>query len=108
MSETFRRIQTLVLGGDYLISDHGFDELAKDDILPTEIVDGLLTAIAIEDYPHRARGRSVLTLQQDLNGQPIHAVWAIPIGQHRPAILVTAYRPDPSMWDNEFKIRRVG
>lgn len=106
MSEIFRRIQTLVLGGDYLISDHGFDELAEDDILPTEIVDGILTATVIEDYPERARGRSVLTLQQDANGHPIHAVWAILIGQHRPAILVTAYRPDPDVWDSEFKVRR--
>jgi hypothetical protein len=31
MSETLRRIQTLVLAGDYLISN-GFDELAKDGI----------------------------------------------------------------------------
>ena len=28
MSETLRRVQTLVLAGDYLVSEHGFDELA--------------------------------------------------------------------------------
>jgi hypothetical protein len=41
MSETLRRVQTLVLAGDYLISDHGFDELAMDGILPGDAIAGL-------------------------------------------------------------------
>ena len=41
MSETLRRVQTLVLTGDFLISDHGFDELAKDGILPGHVIAGM-------------------------------------------------------------------
>jgi hypothetical protein len=105
MSETLRRVQMLVLGGDFLISDHGFDELAKDGILPGDAVAGVATAIAIEDYPDRVRGPSVLVLQRDGNVRPIHVVWGIPAGRRNPAVLVTAYRPDPVLWDNDFKRR---
>jgi hypothetical protein len=105
MSETLRRVQVLVLGGDYLISDHGFDELAKDGILPGEALDGIAEAIAVEDYPDRTRGPSVLALQRDASGLSIHIVWAIPAAQRRPAVLVTGYRPNPVFWDSDFKRR---
>ena len=107
MSETLRRVQTLVLAGDYLVSEHGFDELEEDGILPSDAIKGVAEAIAIEDYPDRVRGLSVLALQHDANGRPVHVVWAIPAGHRRPAILVTAYRPDPTLWDTDFKRRTV-
>jgi hypothetical protein len=105
MSEILRRIQALVLGGDYLVSDHGFDELAKDGILPSEALVGIAAAIPIEDYPDRRRGPSVLALQHDEKGRPNHILWGIPAGHRRPAILVTAYRPDQDLWDSDFKTR---
>jgi hypothetical protein len=105
MSETLRRVQTLVLTGDFLISDHGFDELAKDGILPGHVIAGIAAAIAVEDYPDRVRGSSVLALQYDGDGRPIHVVWGIPAGRRSPAVLVTAYRPDPALWESDFKRR---
>ena len=85
MSETLRRVQTLVLAGDYLISDHGYDELAKDGILPGDALAGISIAVAVEDYPDRVRGPSVLTLQYDGDGRPVHVLWGIPAGRRRPA-----------------------
>lgn len=76
MSWTLHRMQALVLSGDVRISDHGFDELRKDDILTDDVIAGIATAIVVEDYPGRARGPSILTLQRDANGRPIHVVWA--------------------------------
>jgi hypothetical protein len=105
MSETLRRVQTLVLSGDYRVSEHGFDELEQDAILASDAIAGIATAVAIEDYPDRVRGPSVLARQHDVDGRPIHVVWAIPAGERRPAVLVTAYRPNPSLWDNDFKRR---
>jgi hypothetical protein len=105
MSETLRRIQTLVLSGDVHVSEHGFAELRKDDILVEDAVSGIATAIVVEDYPPRQRGRSVLTLQYDVQGRPIHVVWALPANERRPAVIVTAYRPDPKLWDSDFRRR---
>jgi len=49
MSETLRRVQMLVLGGDYRVSDHGFDELKEDAIVASEAIAGIAAATAIED-----------------------------------------------------------
>jgi hypothetical protein len=106
MSETLRRIQTLVLAGDFRVSDHGFDELEEDDIVAGEVIAGIAEATPLEDYPDRVRGPSVLALQYDAVGRAIHVVWAIPAGARRPAVLVTAYRPDPAVWDSEFRTRK--
>jgi hypothetical protein len=105
MSEVLRRVQTLVLSGDYLTSDHGFNELVEDAIIASDVINGIAAAIAIEEYPDRVRGPGVLALQHDGGGRPVHVVWAIPANRRRPAILVTAYRPDPKRWDSDFKQR---
>lgn len=106
MSETLRRVQTLVFAGDVHVSEHGYDELRKDDILVQQVVEGIATAVVIEDYPTRFRGPSVLTLQRDSDGRPIHVVWALPAYERRPAVVVTGYRPNPALWDSDFKRRR--
>jgi hypothetical protein len=105
MSETLRRVQTLVLAGDVHVSEHGFEELRKDGILIDDVVAGIATAVAVEDYPTRQRGPGVLALQHDLSGRPIHVVWALPANERRPAVIVTAYRPEPKLWDEDFKRR---
>ncbi|HEX2449387.1 MAG TPA: DUF4258 domain-containing protein [Methyloceanibacter sp.] len=105
MSEILRRVQTLVLDGDFRVSEHGFDELEEDAILASDVIAGIAAAIEIEDYPDRNRGMSVLVLQHDA-GAAIHVVWAIPAGERRPAVLVTAYRPDPRRWSGDFRRRK--
>lgn len=106
MSETLRYIQELIARGDVRVSDHGYDELDDDGILAADALDSVASAVLVEDYPDAARGPSVLTLQYDASGRPIHVVWGLPAGVRRPAVLVTAYRPDPALWDSEFKRRR--
>jgi hypothetical protein len=95
----------LVASGDVRISEHGYEELANDDLTAREVVSGIDNAILVEDYPDYPKGASVLVLQTDAHGQPVHVVWGIPKGHKRPAVLVTAYRPDPSRWNAEFKRR---
>ena len=41
MSDTFRRIVDLVHHGDVRVSAHGYDEMAEDDILAGEVIDGV-------------------------------------------------------------------
>ncbi|MDC7790005.1 hypothetical protein J2S22_005887 [Rhodoplanes tepidamans] len=41
MSEILRRVQTLVLGGDWLASEHGYGEILADDFMATVVVAGI-------------------------------------------------------------------
>jgi hypothetical protein len=70
------------------------------------VIVGLNEGIVIEDYPYYPKGPCVLLLQKDAQGKPIHVVWGIPRGRTSPAVVVTAYRPDPERWKDDFMRRK--
>ena len=102
MSVTLAAIKRLVAAGDGLISEHGYDELENDSIAVRDVLNGIAEAVLVEDYPGYYKGPSVLVLQSDGDSQPIHVVWGVPAGQTNPAVLVTAYRPEPRRWSVDF------
>lgn len=106
MSKIFETIQRLVEEGEIRVSEHGYDELSADGMLAREVVEGIGEAILVEDYPDYPKGPCILLLQEDSQGQPLHVVWGIPKGHIGPAVLVTAYRPDPQRWEEGFLRRR--
>ena len=106
MSKTFEQVIVLVDKNEVRISEHGYDELAQDDLLAREIVAGAKAGIVVEDYPDYHKGPCVLVLQCDSTDRPIHVVWGIPKDRQSPAVVVTAYRPDPERWSDDFLSRK--
>jgi hypothetical protein len=105
MSETWERILELVSRREVYVSEHGYDELANDGIFIKDVLAGVFDAIVIENYPHFYKGPSVLVLQRDEQGI-IHVVWGISKNSISPAVLITAYRPDPNRWSEDYLRRK--
>lgn len=106
ISDTFKKILKLIALGEVRISHHGYDELAEDGLLVREIIAGAKHGKVVEDYPEYPKGPCVLVLQREREGGPVHVVWGIPKGAYSPAVLVTAYKPDPLHWSEDFMERR--
>ena len=105
MSGTLDAIKQLIEVGEVRISEHGYDEMSANGIGVMDVLNGASGAEELEDYPEYPKGPSVLVLQSDGDSNPIHVVWGIPKGQSGPAVLVTAYRPDPARWTADFRRR---
>ena len=105
MSETYKNIFELVKKGEILLSDHGYDEMVEDNIFVKDVISSIEDSELIEEYPSYAKGPCVLLLHHDKEKRPIHVVWGIPIGKSSPAVIVTAYRPDPERWSEDFRKR---
>jgi len=106
LSEFVEKVRALISAGEVRISEHGYDELAEDGLTVREVLGGIVEAVVVEEYPSYPKGPCVLLLQKDKAGAPIHVVWGIPKDHDKPAVLITAYRPDPGRWDGSFMRRR--
>ena len=106
MGNTLSRVIDLIAQGQVRVSEHGYDELAADALLVSDLVGGVFDARLVEDYPDYPKGPCVLVLQTDRDGMAVHVVWGVPRGEAGPAVLVTAYRPAPERWTDGFTRRR--
>ena len=102
MEDFLLHIRDLIGAGDVRISEHGYDELSDDGLSVREIIAGISEAQIVEEYPDFPKGPCILLLQKDSSGRPVHVVWGIPKGYKNPVVLVTAYRPNPELWDKSF------
>ncbi len=107
MSMTFDKVRALVQLGEVRVSDHGYEEMSDENILARDVLAGVFDGVVVEDYPMYAKGPCVLVLQKDLDQHPIHVVWGIPKGLSSPAVVVTAYRPNPDLWSEDFMRRKT-
>jgi hypothetical protein len=106
MSALFDSISRLVHVGEIVISAHGYDELANDNIFVKDIIESMDEAVVIKEYPDYSKGPCVLVLHKDKDGKPIHVVWGIAKNSNSPAVLITAYKPEPGIWDEDFTRRK--
>lgn len=84
--------------------DHTDEEASNDGLSCNEIFDSMQTGEIIEQYPDDKPYPSSLILSKNLNGEPVHSVWAY---NHvaKASALLTVYRPDPDQWI-DWKLRR--
>lgn len=106
MSRFLGQLCALIRVGEVRISEHGYDELSEDQLTAREVIAGIEEAVVVEEYLSYPKGPSILLLQKDSAGAPVHVVWGVPKGHDKPAVLVTAYRPDPKRWDEAFLKRK--
>jgi hypothetical protein len=106
LSATFDQIKLLVRAKNARPSNHCYASFAKRGILFADVICGVDGGIVIEDYPDFHLGPSVLVLQKDLMGKALHVVWGVEKNTTEPAVVVTAYHPDPSKWSQDFRSRK--
>ena len=106
MSATLLAVKTLVRVGKIRVSDHGLTEMRADGIDLSDVIAGIDKAIVVEDYPGYAKGPCVLCLQMDRDDKPLHILWGLALRASDIATIITAYRPDPAKWSDDFRFRR--
>ncbi len=106
MNKTLGLLKNLVRKREVVISVHGYEELEADRLKVRDIVAGINDAEVLEYYPDFHKGPCILVLQQDTKKNPVHVVWGVSKGTQTPAVVVTAYRPDPTKWTKDFRRRK--
>jgi hypothetical protein len=106
MSALLEDIKSLVASGKIRISGHGYDEIVNDDLTAAEIIDSLPLAVCVEEYLDYHKGPCVLVLPFTLEGSPVHVLWGMARSTPDVPTLITAYRPDPDRWTDDFLKRR--
>lgn len=99
-------IVELVIAGKYKISEHALDALLDDELERADVSDSIAESEILENYPDFGKGPAILLFQIAADGRVVHCVWGIPKGATSPAVLITAYLPDPSKWDKALKVRK--
>jgi hypothetical protein len=86
------------------ITDHADEEAEADGLTFDEIFFSVSNGEIIEKYSTDKPYPSCLIYGQTFGGDPVHSVWAFN-EENRWSVLITVYRPDPTLWVN-FRKRR--
>ena len=105
MPSLMEQVQALVAAGRVEPTGHGNIRMRQRTLPEADLTYGIADAIVVEEYPPDDIGPSVLLLQYDEAGQPLHVVWGIKRDRTDMAWVVTAYRPD-DRWESDLMTRR--
>lgn len=102
---TIETVRNVLENGHFYVSGHAMKRMEERNISMEEIEDAILHGKIIEDYPNDFPFPSCLILNCLLRGKPLHIVVGVNVTEMQ-MHLVTAYRPDPARWSDDFE-RRV-
>lgn len=84
-----------------IFSDHAINQMFKRYISVVNVQAIIRFGIIINDYPNDSPFPSCLMLGY-ISERPIHLVIGI---NDKDCVIITAYEPDPNLWDKDFKIK---
>jgi len=87
-----------------VFTGHAIRRMFERKISKPEVLETLAYGEVIADYPDDVPFPSYLMLHF-IGGRPIHIVAAMD-SDSKTAYIVTAYDPEPAIWDDNFKKRR--
>lgn len=103
MADVFDKVQ-VAAAQRLLFLPHAIRQMSHPDrmIMPVEVERVVLEGEVIEDYPADPRGHSCLLMGFGDDALPIHVVCS-PKDEY--LAIITAYRPAPGQWSEDFKRR---
>lgn len=105
MPGLLEQIQALVAAGRWDASEHGGTRRDERGLGDADLIHGVANATVVESYPDDDEGPSLLTLQHDRNGHPLHVVWGFD-SDTGDALVITTYYPGLDRWEPGFMTRR--
>ena len=100
---TIEQLKVLNKPENIAITEHARIRLYERNISIDDIVNGINTGEIIKQYPDDKPLESCLILGFSVKSQYIHIVVSCDTDF---IYLITAYFPDPDMWENNFKTRK--
>lgn len=98
-----RQIRVQAAAENIRITQHAQKEMVEEDITLDEVLEAIVTAQILENYPEHRRGACCLLNGYTQDGRPLHIVCTTA----RPVlIIITVYEPKPPKWITPTQRRR--
>ena len=94
-----------IKAGRIRITDHADDEAQNDHLLFADILISVQRGEIIKQYPEDKPYPSCLIFGRNVKGEPVHSVWGYNADTEA-SVLITVYRPDSTIWMEDWKTRR--
>lgn len=100
---TIKQLKALNNAENIAITEHARSRLYERNITIDDIINGINTGEVIKQYEDDKPLPSCLILGFSINAEYIHIVVSCDTNF---IYLITAYFPNPDIWENDFKIRK--
>jgi hypothetical protein len=86
------------------LTQHGQQEIAKEDVKLSDLFEAIATSEILENYPEHQRGSCCLIYGTTKSGKNLHIVCTTSLTT---LIVITAYIPKPPKWITSTQRRKI-